>query len=247
MHFPYGGPLPSWPISHPRLLQSASPLHACFPSPGLAPAPPAEAHCPLTRSLAPQACPQRAGPQGCPPFVPVFHVPESSSEGRAHEGVPCGAPQGREGCKVQARVGPTGSGNVPVPMCLSHGLSSFPLPFRQSLVFATSMKRAHALSLLLSWCSLPRREAPGSLALLGAWLELTADTTSPGVRGGDSRQNAGVLCAALRGVPERPCLPTGMGGPLGGRGGGGLSASRTWTPSSCVSHRKHQSLSPTVR
>ena len=154
LHFPCGGPLPSWPISHPRVLQKASPFHTCFPSPGLAPAPPVGVHCPLTCSLAPQAYPQHAGSQGCPPLVPVFHVLKSSSKGGAHEGFPCGAPQGREGCKVQARVGPTGSGNVPVPMFLSHCLSSFPLPFPQSLVFVASMKRAGALSLLLSWCSL---------------------------------------------------------------------------------------------
>ena len=107
------------PISHPRVLQKASPFHTCFPSPGLAPAPPVGVHCPLTCSLAPQAYPQHAGSQGCPPLVPVFHVLKSSSKGGAHEGFPCGAPQGREGCKVQARVGPTGSGNVPVPMFLS--------------------------------------------------------------------------------------------------------------------------------
>lgn len=105
-------------------------------------------------SLAPRAYPQHAGSQGCPRLVPVFRVPKSSSNGGAHEGFPCGAPQGREGCKVQARVGLTGSGNVPVPMFLSHCLSSFPLPFPQSLVFVASMKRARALSLLLSWCSL---------------------------------------------------------------------------------------------
>lgn len=127
---------------------------------------------------------------------------------------------------MQARVGPTGSGNVPVPTFLSHGLSSLPLPFRQ-FGFCYINEKSTCSHLLLSWCSLPCREAPGSLALLGAWLELREDTTSPGVRGGDSRKNAGTLCAALRGVPERPCLPTGMGGPLGGGGGGGLSAGRT--------------------
>ena len=40
--------LPSWPVSHPRVLQKASPFHTGFPSPGLAPAPPAGVHCPLT-------------------------------------------------------------------------------------------------------------------------------------------------------------------------------------------------------
>lgn len=43
---------------------------------------------------------------------------------------------------------------------------------------------------------------------------------------GERRQNAGALCAALWRVPELPYLPTGMGGPLGGGEGGGLSAGR---------------------
>lgn len=69
-----------------------------------------------------RACPQHTGSQGCPPFVPVFHIPESSSEGGAHEGFPSGVPRGREGCKEQALcwangLGKCASPNVPFASC----------------------------------------------------------------------------------------------------------------------------------
>lgn len=83
---------------------------------------------------------------------------------------------------------------------LSHGLSSLPLPFRQFACYINERVRApHLLLLVGAHCRAVRLQE--AWRLLGAWLELREDTTSPGVRGGDSRKNAGTLCAALGGGP----------------------------------------------
>lgn len=158
-----------------------------------------------------RACPQHTGSQGCPPLVPVFHIPESSSEGGAHEGFPSGVPRGREGCKEQALCWANGLGKCASPNVPFASLSSFPLPFPQSLVSAASVRRAHALSLLLPWCSLPRvprlQERGSPWSLVGAW----KGHHVPGRQRWGRRENAEALGAALWRVPELPCLPTGMG------------------------------------
>lgn len=174
-------------ISHlPPLSQAGS----CTPS---------QAGCPLTCSLEPRACPQHAGSQGCPPLVPVFHIPESSSEGGAHEGFPSGAPGGREGCKGQALCWADGLGKCASPDVPFASLSSFPLPFPQSLVFAASMRRARALSLLLPWCSLLWPETPGTWLSLEPGWSLGGTSRPWETEVGKERERRGPRCCPAEG------------------------------------------------
>lgn len=217
-HLPFNG---CSKMHHHFTLLSFSLGWACDPCAG--------AHCPLTAPLAPQACPHVAGPQGCPPFVPVFHASESSSEGRAHEGFPCGAPQGRRRARCRHVLGQGRAWESCKALFRrsSHGLSSLPLPFRQ-FGFCYINEKSTRSHLLLSWCSLLKavrlQEAWRSLE---PWLELREDTHISGSqRWGQQTECRRALCCPA-GVPERPCLPTGWAAHWEAEGVEAPSAGRT--------------------